>query len=74
MPKPGLSVVPIRRHLLASDADREVADLAYLLWLARCFRSGSPESDRSPAARKVEDKTSAGLFLVARRNPITSLG
>jgi Protein of unknown function (DUF2934) len=52
-----------------SDRNGEVADLAYVLWLARGFRGGSPERDLLTAVRKLRGRTSAGVFLVAKRIP-----
>src|ERR1035438_10849862 len=37
------NVIPMRRDILASDEDREVADLAFDIWLSNGFRGGSPE-------------------------------
>jgi len=66
MPSQSIGVISIR-----SDSDRndEVADLAYVLWLARAFRGGSPERDLLAAVGKEGGNTSAGMFLVAKRRP-----
>lgn len=61
------NVIPIWQGL-ASESDREVVDLAYDLWLANGFRGGSPEEALMTAVRQVRTRTTAGLFLVPRRN------
>jgi hypothetical protein len=68
VPSQSVGVISIRRD---SDRDNEVADLAYLLWLARGFRGGSPEEDLLTAVRKLRAKKSPRLFLVPKRNPTT---
>ena len=68
MPSQSVGVISIRRD---RDRNNDVADLAYLLWLARGFRGGSPEADLLTAVQELRAKTPAGLFLVPRRNPIT---
>jgi hypothetical protein len=65
-----LNVIPIRRGIIVSEADQEVVDFAYNLWLARGFRGGSPEEDLLNAVREVRGRKSAGLFLVPKRNLI----
>ena len=60
-------VIPIRRDILASDEDREVADLAYDIWLSNGFRGGSPEEALMTAVRQSRTRTAAGLFLVSKR-------
>ena len=67
MPKQNTRVIPIRRDILASDEDREVADLAHNLWLATGFRGGTPEEALLTAVRTVRGKASAGLFVVSKR-------
>jgi hypothetical protein len=52
-------VSPIRRDILASDEDREVADLAYDIWLSNGFRGGSPEEALMTAVRQSRTKTAA---------------
>lgn len=65
-------VIPIRQRRLLSDLDREVAELAYDLWLKHAFRGGSPEETLLTAVRQIRGKPRgkppAGLFLVPRPN------
>ena len=61
------NVIPIRRDILASDEDREVADLAFDIWLSNGFRGGSPEEALMTAVRQSRTKTTAGLSLVPKR-------
>ena len=61
------NVIPIRRDILASDEDREVADLAFDIWLSNGFRGGSPEEALMTAVRQSRTKTMAGLSLVRKR-------
>jgi hypothetical protein len=44
MPKQDIGVIPIRRDINVSKADREIVDLANKLWPALTFRGGSPET------------------------------
>jgi hypothetical protein len=67
VPKQSNGVIPIRRDIRVSDADQEVADFAYCLWLARGFRGGSPEDDLLTAWRKLRGRAPTGLFLVPER-------
>ena len=62
----GIKVIPIRRDILASDEDWELADLAYDIWLSNGFRGGSPEEALMTAVRQSRTKTTAGLFLVSK--------
>lgn len=62
-------VISIRRDILASDEDREVADLAYDIWLSNGFRAGSPEEALMTAVRQSRTRTAAGLCLVPKRKP-----
>jgi hypothetical protein len=62
-----IKVIPIRRDILASDEDREVADLAYDIWLSNGFRGGSPEEALMTAVRQARTKTAAGPFLLPKR-------
>lgn len=66
-PKQSERVILIRRDILASDEVRDVADLAYDLWLARGFQGGSPEEDLFTAVWQLRSKTTGGLFLVSKR-------
>ena len=58
-----------------SDRQKKVAALAFEFWLARAFRSGSPEADWFRADREVRRKAgtgskrriTGGLFLVPPR-------
>jgi hypothetical protein len=68
MPSQSITVISSRRD---SDRNDDVVDLAYIFWLARGVRGGSPAEDVSTALRKFRAKTSAGLFLVPKRNPTT---
>lgn len=61
------NVIPIRRDILASDEDREVADLAFDIWVSNGFRGGSPEEALMTALRESGTKTAAGLSLVPKR-------
>ena len=69
MPSQSIAVISIRRD---SDRNDDVVDLAYTLWLTSGFRNSSPEEDLLTALRKLRAKTSAGLFLVPKRNPTTA--
>jgi hypothetical protein len=64
--RPDTKVIPIQRDILASDEDREVANLAFDIWLSNGFRGGSPEEALMTALRQSRAKT-AGLFLVPKR-------
>jgi hypothetical protein len=66
VPKQRVNVTPIRPDIIAPKA-REVADIAFNLWLARAFRGGSPEEDLLRAVNEVRRKPSVGLFLLPRR-------
>ena len=61
------NVIPIQRDILASDEDREVADLAFDIWLSNGFRGGSPEEALMTAVRQSRTRTTAGLSLVSKR-------
>jgi hypothetical protein len=61
------NAIPIRRDILASDKDREVADLAFDIWLSNGFRGGTPEEALLTAVRQSRTKTTAGLSLVHKR-------
>jgi hypothetical protein len=73
MKKQCMSVIPIRQGLLLSDRDREVADVAYDLWLVGAFRGGSPQEALLTAMRKVRGKSSTDLFVVPKRAPVLSI-
>jgi hypothetical protein len=60
-------VIPIRRDILASDEDREAADLAYDVWLSNGCRGASPEEAVITAVRQSSTRTTAGLFLMPKR-------
>jgi hypothetical protein len=64
--RPDIKVIPIRRDILASDEDREVANLAFDIWLSNGFRGGSPEEALMTALRQSRTKA-AELFLVPKR-------
>ena len=70
MPKQNTKVVPIRRDILASDEVREVADLAFDLWLANGIHGCSPEEALFTAVRQLRRRTKGGLFLVPQRNSL----
>lgn len=53
-------VIPFRRDNPAAEADTEVVDLAYNLWLARGFRGRSPEEDLRAAVRQLKGTTFGG--------------
>ena len=61
------NVIPIRRDSLASDEDRDVADLAFDIWLSNGFRGGSPEEALMTAVQQSRARTTAGLSLVPKR-------
>ena len=73
-------VVPIHPGISATQEGREIADLAYQYWLARCFRDGSPEEDWLAAVREVRAKgvmpmpKPAGLFLVRKPRCLPTRG
>ncbi len=60
-------------RLSESEKQQKIAALAYEIWLARAFRSGSPEEDWLRAERQVRGeagpaklkRTAAGNFLVS---------
>jgi hypothetical protein len=60
-------VIPIRRDILASDEDRDVAELAFDIWLSNGFRGGSPEEALMAAVRQSKTQTGMGLSLVPKR-------
>lgn len=60
MAKQNAVVIPIRQHILVSEPDWEIVDLAYDLWLARGFRGGSPEEDLLAAVRQINGKEFGG--------------
>ena len=65
---PGVqNVIAIRRDILASDEDREVADLAFDIWLSNGFRGGSPEEALMTAVRQSRTRTTAELSLLPKR-------
>jgi len=57
-------VISIRRETPSVEEAREIADLAYHLWLAGGFTSRSPEEALVAALRQLRAPTQ-GLFLVA---------
>jgi hypothetical protein len=59
--------ISIRRDILASDEVREVADLAFDVWLSNGFRGDSPEEALMTAVRQSRTETSARLFLTPKR-------
>ena len=63
------NVIFIRQRFLLSDLDREVADLAYSLWVARAFHGGSPEETLLAAIQEVKGDCEPGLFVVPKRSP-----
>jgi hypothetical protein len=73
MKKQCMSVIPIRQGLLLSDRDREVADVAYDLWLGGAFRGGSPQEALLIAMRKVRGKFPTDLFVMPKRAPVLSI-
>ncbi len=67
----GGKVVSISAYRPVSGEQREIAELAYQIWLARCFRNASPEDALLRAEREVRGRRSgygetAGLFLVRK--------
>jgi hypothetical protein len=65
-----MNAIPIRRHTPLSDADREIADCAFNLWLSSAFR-GSPEDALFAAVEMFRGQCPAHLFLVAK-HPMVS--
>jgi hypothetical protein len=63
------------REVVEAERHKKVAARAFEFWLARAFRSGSPEADWLRADREVRGKTATGsrrrtpgrLFLVPPR-------
>jgi hypothetical protein len=68
MLKHSTNVICIRRDSAISDADQQVADLAFNLWLSLPFR-GSPEKALLTAVQMLRGNTSAGLLLMRKRTP-----
>ena len=66
-PDKSSKTVPIKRNDLASDEVRDVAELAFSLWLANEFRGRSPEEALFTAVRQLRSST-AGLFVVPKHN------
>ena len=66
-PDKSSKTISIRRNDLASDEVREVAELAFRLWLAAEFRDRTPEEALFTAVRQMRS-TTAGLFVVPKRN------
>ena len=66
-PDKSSKTVPIKRNDLASDEVREVAELAFSLWLANEFRGRTPEEALFTAVRQMRS-TTARLFVVPKRN------
>lgn len=69
----GLKVIPIRAEPALSKEQREIADLAYEFWTARCFRRhGSPEESLLQAVLEMSFRhgspSRAGLFIVPKPN------
>jgi hypothetical protein len=70
--KRATNMTAILQDLIESERQEKVAALAFEFWLARAFRSGSPETDWLRADRDVRSKMGtvskkrigAGLFLV----------
>ena len=60
-------VTPIRRDILASDEVREVADLAYDIWLSNGFWGGSPEDALIAAVQQSRTTATSRLSLVPKR-------
>jgi Protein of unknown function (DUF2934) len=84
---PNCSIDGMAGFTVAKDEDlsREIADLAYSFWLARCFQNGSPERDFLRAVieitfRPTSESKAPHLFLVhhpkpdSRRNRIRPAG
>ncbi len=57
---------------MLSDASQQFVDLAYGLWLARAFRSSSPQDELLTAVRRVKGSTSSRLFLVSKSTSVRS--
>jgi len=65
------------RDFVESERQKKVAALAFEFWLARAFRSGSPETDWLRADRDIRRKMGtvskkrigSGLFLVPSKTP-----
>jgi hypothetical protein len=68
--KANIRVMPRRRDILASDEDREVAELAYHIWLESGFQGGSPEEALASAMQQLGRKNTTGLFVVPKRQPV----
>lgn len=64
LPKQQTCVIPFRRSVPVSDADKLIADVAYRLWLLGAFGGVSPETALLTAMQIVKSKSSPGLFLV----------
>jgi len=68
MPIQLTGLVPIRPEILELDADEQIAELAFSLWLAGGLAGdASPEECRLTAALELSKGTSAGLFAVPER-------
>ena len=74
MPIKSTNVVPIRRGALASDVVRQVAELAFDLWLANGLRGYPPEEALFTAVRRLRRRTEGSLFLVSQRISVAEKG
>jgi hypothetical protein len=72
MPNQRLKVIPIRPDRPMYNEHEQIADFAYELWLATCFRrSGSPEESLLRAVlettfQKQKRGIRVGLFLIPK--------
>jgi hypothetical protein len=81
MAKPATELTEALRGVVEFERQKKIAALAFEFWLARAFRTGSPESDWLRAEQEVRHKAGAaprrqstGLFLVQPKasNPVRS--
>lgn len=71
MANAGVKVIPVCAGAARTAEQKEIAELAFELWLARGFRGGSPVEDLFEAARTVrqeipEPSATQRLFLVPK--------
>ena len=69
MPKQNITVVHVRRDILASDAYPQIKFIS-TLWLETNVEDDSDEDNLVAALRQSKRTRMAGLFLVSNRKPI----
>jgi hypothetical protein len=70
MSKQNITVVHIRRDMIASDACPPLVNLLSNLWLETNLEGGSAEENFVAALRQPKRTRMAGLFLVSNRKAV----